>query len=184
MRYINIILICLILLPACAVTVGTRFDSGYDPELTGAKLILPKPLTIHADRASIYIQHGNIVTSGIDKYAPHCKFEVNTIKPTDQTIRPDTFIIHTIKRDELYVQSHAFYYASLDWANAGGSPTAIDYVTEMYLRSSLQPDVLRLTCGHWEDPHDAKHLTAEQIQQTLGHLFELKLADTVQNHST
>lgn len=46
--------------------------------------------------------------------------------------------------------------------------TAVDYATELTISSQKQPDIIKLTCRHWEDPDDPEHLNLQQIQGALG----------------
>lgn len=61
------------------------------------------------------------------------------------------------------------------YGTGGDSPTAENNITEIFLHSPKQPDVLRLSCMHWEDVSDANHLTIKQIRATLGKYITLKL---------
>ena len=53
-------------------------------------------------------------------------------------------------------------------AGGDGGSSPIPYATVFDLRSDTQPDVLRMTCMHWEDPTDARFLTLSEIRQALG----------------
>jgi hypothetical protein len=45
----------------------------------------------------------------------------------------------------------------------------------MALSSDVQPDVLRLSCMHWEDISIDKYLSVTQMRYALGKLFTLQL---------
>jgi len=50
-----------------------------------------------------------------------------------------------------------------------------NYATLMYLNSEKQKDVYRITCQHWEDVMDDRHLTIKQMRQAMGDVFTLNL---------
>lgn len=151
-------------------------DLSYGPELqAGAQLVLHRKLTIPSERASLYIQDGEVRPhKAVDQYYPHCKFEVLDIKTRPQTIEPDTFIIKKITREPDYLggtQPGRYATAGKFQISDGSSP--YNYATLLYLNSTRQPRVHLLVCSHWEDPTDASHLTLQQIRHTLGSIFSL-----------
>lgn len=162
---------------------------GYEvsPEYrlpAGSKLVLLKDLSIPADSASIYLQGGRILPfGGVDLYHPHCKFELRTLKPAPQRVHADTFVIVKVRRESDYAQDTRVQWLAgrgVMFMSDGPSPQM--YATLIFLRSEAQPDVFRLTCGHWENPVDAEHLTIGQICQVLGDVFTLKLLDETVPH--
>jgi hypothetical protein len=50
-----------------------------------------------------------------------------------------------------------------------------NYATLMYLNSDKQKDVYRLTCQHWEDVMDDRHLTISQMRGAMGDVFTLEI---------
>jgi len=64
-------------------------------------------------------------------------------------------------------------YASL--RNAYDAPAVFTYTTSMMLASSRQPDVLRLSCKHWESITDDNFLSISEMRGALGEIFTLRL---------
>jgi hypothetical protein len=63
------------------------------------------------------------------------------------------------------------------FGNSSNRGSAIQtFATILYLRSERQPEALRLTCGHWDYPPWATHLSIAQIRQTLGEVMTLRIA--------
>jgi len=103
-----------------------------------------------------------------------------------QTIKPDTFTITRVFLDEGFVSlfpklaslTMTASYPGL-YLGAGGV-TAVVYITEIYLESDIQPDVVRLSCKQWDDPMMGAHLTLQEIKLALGELITI-LPETAEN---
>jgi hypothetical protein len=123
----------------------------------------------------VYIQNGkSIFYSEVKVWRPNCKFEIKTIKNTPQIIEPDSFKITRFNLDTDLVSNSVIQLASLGILSAdSGGATAEIYVTEMFLYSEKQPDVLRLSCQYWEDPQDGNYLSLLQVKNTLGDIIQL-----------
>lgn len=165
-----------------AVSVSVEHSPYYLPPL-GSVLVLHQPLTIPAGRASIYLQGGRVRPfRDIDVYYPNCKFELRTLSDIERTIEPDRFII-TRAFQEVHVRNtwnhqvvaNITMAGNWSFAHADGGPSPQPYATEFRLLSADQPDVLRLTCMHWEDPFDARFLTLAEIRAALGDVITLEL---------
>ena len=165
------------LLSGCAATTPATVTSPYYVIPKGSTLILNEALEISAGSAAVFFQNGKIEhEKNIDQYRANFKFEIRTIKEEQQVIKPDIFtIIRTQKLEELVSLPIMLAAKGAMSGYNGGSPLAENDITEIYLHSVKQPDVLRLSCMHWEDVSDAKHLTVKQIRATLGKYITLKL---------
>lgn len=181
-------LVCMTALIAACTTGPVDRETSPDYHIpAGTTLVLHDPLTIPANLAAVFIQDGQVkLYRNIDKYYPHCKFEVYTIKPEDRTIRPDTFVIQRSTMEEsVQNRQSRFQYASLASLYFGGDgPVFIEMNRLMYLQSELQPDVFRLTCKIWATAPNYNQLTLNQVRHALGDLISLHLighADKTQN---
>ncbi|QKI90220.1 hypothetical protein [Thiomicrorhabdus xiamenensis] len=150
----------------------------------GEVFTLKKPLTIRADSARSYIQHGQATGGGFDHYDQHCRLEVRTLSDQVKIIKPDQFTITRVSlgAEEIASRNATRLYAGLQPLFVGSaraedtdsqpSPT-MDYV-HLYLQSKQQPDVLRLTCagslsdGDLADAPRSYRPKREQINQILG----------------
>lgn len=171
-----ILAISLVILTACQSWHDPSENSPFYPIAVGSRLILKQPLSIPADRASVYIQRGRIVPyNGRDTYYANCQFELNTLKPFAQTVDPDEF---TVSKVTQYIRLNHLYEPGRMYAQIGGKGDVSSklYAWMIYLRSSRQPDVLRMTCGRWDYPGAARQLTIQEIRNTLGDLFTLQLS--------
>lgn len=172
----HIIFVLLILLTGCQATsvpINSAYTFADVKRLT--KLTLNLPLIIPANKARVYLQAGTVVSDNdVDRYYPNCSLEIKTIKPSAQTIMLDTFEIIKVKNDE-EMSGIKMIYASRGFAGAGDGPISHqNWVTHFYLQSSKQPDVFRLSCAHWEEPTEARHLTLAEINSALGKFITLK----------
>lgn len=179
------------LLAAAAVFVSgcqsARYEgnenSPYYLVPAGSRVILSRELTIPAHQLSVYIQDGQVTTfSRINAYQPHCKFELHALSDSPRTVQKDEFIVvrsvqeiqHTVKAGLLYAR------APLARRTAGGTddggPSVQAWATRLDLRSERQPQVSRLSCGHWDYPPAAQHLSIAEMRRALGEVFALRIA--------
>ncbi len=170
-------LFALLALSACQSTPLAREESPYYTVPAGSRLILHKDLTIPAERAGVYIQGGMVMGwTEINSYHPHCNLVMRRVADAPQTVRAGEFVVVKVRRQNLSAVRPGAQYAQLF---ADGVPSHWVYATVMDLRSTDQPEVISLTCQHWESPPPApQHLTIRQIRAALGELFTLKLPDT------
>jgi len=173
----NLILILVILpLLSCHLSVSVYSQPSVIP--IGSILTLNKELRIPPGKTGIYIQAGQLMErTSLNEYLPNCRFEVNTLNNTEFTVvNEDEFEVYKVMYESELVSSNTVMYASLDKTAYGVSAMADIRTTEFYIKSEKQPDVLRLRCGHWEDPTDAFHLTYDQVIQAMGDVITVKLA--------
>ncbi len=141
------------ILASCASTGGGSGNYIYDIK-RGETFTLKKDLNIPARQAHVILQDGKTADyANIDRYAPWCRFEVNT--KGAQTIKPDTFTVTKVEQNQISVLPGTFnYYVKYDLSAANNN------------------NVRSLTCGAWGSSTD-KYLTFPQMQQALGSYFEI-----------
>lgn len=116
MRLIPVI--SLVFLSACQSWHDSSENSPFYPIPVGSRLILKQPLSIPADRASVYIQRGRIVPyNGRDTYYANCEFELYTLKPVERTVDPDEF---TVSKVAQYIRLNEGYEPGQMYAQLGG----------------------------------------------------------------
>ena len=120
----------------------------------GDKFVLKKDISIAVRDAHVLLQDGKIKkAANVNKYAPVCRFEVNT--KGEQTIKPDTFTVTKVSQNEPEVLPDTYnYYVIFDLSAANN----------LNIRS--------LTCGAWGSGTDT-YITFPQMQQALGNYFEI-----------
>ncbi len=171
-----ILFIPLIMLTACQGLPTKSEDSPYYDIPAGSILVLNETITIPAERTSVYLQNGKILHySMVDPYYPHCQFDVRTIKDTSQIVSRDKFIIYKVGHWTSAIDNGIKRVGLRILSSGGNGLSPQTYATILYLQSDRQPDVLTMTCQHWEDPVDAEFLTIKQIRRTLGSVFTLEL---------
>jgi len=173
-----------LLLSACQTSYEGNEDSPYYQIPVGSKLILRQEVTIPPHVAGVYLQDGEIKPfSLVNKYYPHCRFEVWKLRDAPQAIKPDEFTITKVTQE--MTDSVSAGNVRLADVSIGigmqvghrddGASMEI-YVTRLNLRSPTQPDVFRLSCGQWAYPPTAQHVTISEIRKALGDVFTLSLA--------
>ena len=147
-----VIFILAIFLMSCASSRGGSGNYIYAIS-KGDEFVLKKDISISARDAHVLLQDGRIKKfANVDKYAPFCRFEVNT--RGEQTIKPDTFIVTKVSQDEPEVLPYTYnYYVKFD------------------LSAANNPDIRSLACGAWGSASDT-YLTFPKMQQALGSYFE------------
>ena len=150
---------------ACNTPASRDPSSQYYEIPLATKISLLKPVTIPANTAHIYFQ-GGIITSPkeTNQYHPFCRFEVNKLSQTAQTIKPNPYTLKRVRSD--------FDVVSM--------PDIRLYYTEFMLHSANDTNVRSLKCGQWGRPDDTStYLTIKQMQDTVGGYMSIELPKTV-----
>lgn len=179
-------LLALALLAACQTG---RYDgdesSPHYLVPAGSRVVLHRDLTIPANQVGVYLQGGRLVPfADVNQYHPHCKFEVRTLTDNPRTVRADAFTVTRATQEQLKSVRAPLQVAGVGiglamGGDADGGPSPEVYATRLTLASERQPDVLRLTCGHWEVPTPTTvHLTISQIRKTLGDIMSLRIPES------
>jgi len=141
-----------IILVGCASSGGGSGNYIYAVS-KGDKFVLKQDIAIAAREAHVMLQDGKIKSfSNVDKYAPFCRFEVNT--KGEQTIKPDTFTVTKVSQNQLKVL-----------------PGTFNYSVKFDLSAANNPNIRSLVCGAWGSGTDT-YITFPQMQQALGSYFE------------
>ena len=168
LRCARLIPLAVIALPACAV-------SPESAALTGATLTLNTAITVDAHRATAYIQGGRVTPPPeLDRYHAHCVIELRQVRDVARRIEPDRFTVSRVRTDVYHAGAAGPYLAALK-VGADATPGYMMWTTELYLRSDRQPDVLRLSCQHLEDPASLpRHVTIAEMRKALGEIATLE----------
>lgn len=174
-----------VLLLCCAVLLWSCDTPGsYGPETpyyrfpAGSRLVLERALEIPANWATVRIQNGRVAAFGhVQEYAPHCIFEINTVRAEPQRVEPDTFAIVKVERSMSTLAAQSGFFIRAAFADTD-RPGQMFYKTVFTLRSERRPGVRWLTCQ--SDQYAAgigipRHLTVSEIRQALGDILTLEL---------
>ena len=185
-RTFTVVIILAGLLAACQTDTSHLPDTSPLKQIpVGSSLELHQTLTIPADKVAVYLQGGRVMPyANVNVTLAHCKFEVKRRLDVEQTLRPDVFRVTHVYQGEAHSASLvplaiAEVRAGRGIRTSGGgsnSPSARTIVTVMSLQSASQPDVLRLSCGHVDDP-GSDQLSIAQIRKVLGEVFTLRTGD-------
>lgn len=159
-----------ILLTACASGTGYQYPTGPTALPLITTVTLNEPFHIRADRANEYIQYGEIKPyDKIVEYYPHCFFELRSVSETARTVSPEIFIVTKISRDRFMAG-----FRRIMVAGGGGDYNPVMSTTQISLHSDTQPEVFRLSCRQLDEPYLARHVSLQQMRETLGELFTLE----------
>ena len=169
--YLLAVSILLVLTTGCQDTGHAR-HATLTPAQQVHTVTLNRDFTIRADRASEYIQDGEVRSyDKITEYYPHCIFGLREITPAAYTVKPDTFSVQRVHLDQ-------FVRGFIEIMVAGdGDYGFIMSTTDFYLHSDRQPEVFRLSCQQLDASFEARQPTLDEMQQTLGELFTLTRVD-------
>lgn len=167
-------LLAAILLAGCA-------GSGEVPPrgLDRGVLHLRAALEIPPGAATARLQYGRVVASNaVQEHDPFCVFELDTVSPQAQTVRPGRFRITAINYSVETIAGIPAARPVLLSFDDGGGPSHLYFKTIFRLRDDTQP-VRALTCmSNQMAPGIApfmRHLTLEEIRGALGDLLTLEL---------
>lgn len=167
------------------LTISSPYENGF----AGRHLILKESLTIPPHQARVNIQYGKLVRStDIDQYSVHCWFLSWKVRDTAQIIKPDTFdIIDTQYNEDISKIQAPILVASTRLSSnifMEGPSATVEYSTEYTIYSSMQPDIRKLVCNHWQNQNDGIHLELTEIQAALGEIAKIETTATVRGDPT
>jgi hypothetical protein len=157
------------LLAGCVLSL----DGGRAPLVpAGSELIVHQRLPLPGSDARVFIQDGRIVTGQeIDRFRVTCAIALRR--------RGEEQLVEAIRPGEFLVVGNSRSWARSRPGGDGnrfmGRPSRLDYVTEMEIRSDLQPQVDELRCRYNGHRLFAEVPGAAAIRETLGALATLKL---------
>lgn len=169
MRNFSLFIISL-MISACQYSTSHPLRMGSVPIPDLLTVELEKAIEIRPDRANEYIQYGEIKPyNKIVEYYPHCFFELRSVSESKRTVLPETFRVTGISRDRFMAGFRKIMVAS-----GGGDYNPVMSTTQISLHSDTQPDVFRLSCQQLDEPYLARHVSLQQMRETLGGLFTLE----------
>ncbi len=152
----------------------------------GEYFILSQPVTIRAHQSRRYIQSGKLTNKNFSRFNQHCRLEISDLPVKSFTVQPQRFLITRVAIDEeriaanpeaiqLAFNANAAYQTALPALALGEyeREETMDLV-HLYLQSSTQPNVLRLTCagsisdGNPMDGPSSYRPQRQQINRILG----------------
>lgn len=181
----SIVLIAVILLAACVQQPIRDRNSAFYQVPVGSSLVLHDTLTIKPGHTRLFIQRGVVTDhSDLDQYFPSCSFEVRDLSQEPQQVRPDTFVVVRVELGNSQIVSiPALQLAGWNIglrslglsAWDGGEPLVASFY-HLWLTSSQQPNVMRLTCyGAMADLSESLRPTYSEIEAALGPIATFEL---------
>jgi len=139
------------------MAVKNDVDSPFFYIKPGSTLVLHQDVSIASGQAHTNFQHGKQV-SGLDNYTVGCELEVRDLGPA--TVRAGSF---TVSRAE----------SSQEWISR---PDIMRFYRTIYLKSTEQPNVLRLTCQDWDGPLLGEDVSVPEMRAALGSYISFEFA--------
>jgi len=164
-------LCCLaLLITACQSLPPVNSTDTQAPAIT--MVTLKQAFPIRPDRSNEYIQGGEIRPyESISEYYPHCKLELREIADTERVVQPETFTVTRVYRQEDFVGFRKMILAG------DGSSGLIMSITYLFLQSEKQPGIFRLSCMRLDESFYARHVTVDDMRDTLGDMMTLSIQD-------
>ncbi|MEN8205313.1 MAG: hypothetical protein ABFS24_04785 [Pseudomonadota bacterium] len=158
------------MITACQPGTLPRTDNNDSETAAITTVTLKQDFPIRPDRSNEYIQDGKIsFYEAISEYHPHCKLELRTIADTERVIHPETFSVTRVYRQEDFVG-----YKKMIFAGDGDSGQIMS-TTYLFLHSEKQPAIFRLSCMRLDESFYARHVTVDEMRDTLGDLMTFSL---------
>lgn len=170
---------CVVLSMAGCQSSGSREGFFSSPLQPGDEVAVVQPLTVAAERARVYLQHGRQSDyAGIDQYTPFCYFLLREPLPQAQRIEPGVWQIESQWLDETTVSLENPLRVAGLWLSvgAGTGRTPIAYQFHYRLGASPGREAMKLVCsGGFDDPGLAEPIRLAQIHQALGGYAEVRV---------
>jgi hypothetical protein len=153
----------------------------HDPEFPqGSTLYLNEALTVTANSAGAPIRGGSIGSRY--QYEANCRLEVRTLRADPYMIEPDIFEVLGVSRDRDPLTGPLYPTYGSGYSIFGGAyslfgeePGLIYFNTYIYLKSDLQPDVLRVKCTQLRQSDvDPWYMTGPEIRAVLGDVMTVE----------
>ena len=154
---------------------------NYDVPV-GSTLTLNRDLLIPADSVRVYIQNGEVIPYGANRFYPYCTLEVRRKLAIPQRLPAGTLVVDNFARHRtqfvVAVDADArpgLRKVRLPLLFSRDDPGLIEYASYFYFQpTEAGPEVLNLTCSHLQDWGEGRFLTVPEIQATLGNVMSLR----------
>lgn len=175
------------LIPGAAAGGG---EGGWGPDSphyrfpAGLGLRLLREIVIPPESATVRLQYGRIVArNGVQEHDPHCIFELDTVRDSPQTARPQALGVTRVTRSVTTFSGlpawpgggwHAGPRLGRVAFDDGGSPSHLYFKTEFRLSAPDQPEIRSLTCQSNQMAPGIpimRHLTLGEMREALGDYF-------------
>ncbi len=169
--------LCLLVM-ACRQAPVRDEDSPLMRVSPGSTVTLHQVLTVPAGHARVFLQGGKVrAKTRLDRYRPHCNFEVRSVSDGSLRIEPDTFVVTVVSEDEEEVVYLPQPLRLAGWSlDGGGSSILLTRFVKHRLHSPIQPQVMRLTCyGGFDEAWKVAYPSISDIRHALGSRATLKL---------
>ncbi|MCP4289421.1 MAG: hypothetical protein GY792_34210 [Gammaproteobacteria bacterium] len=142
----------------------------------GAEIQLTRDLEVPAGETRVFFQRGSVTSrGGLDYYHPSCDLEVWELQQKTRNISTDIFVIGKLTSGREHVVSRGGLKLADNRLAAklfGDDGSSVHRYLRVEMHSTLQPDVMRLTCrGAWEDYHTARLPNEMEIKLALGEIL-------------
>lgn len=173
-----LLVVTALLLAACQQAPVRDERSPYSRIPVGSRIELHQGLDVPRGEARVFLQEGKVrAKSRLNRYYPHCNFEVREVSQGATRIEPGTFLVTQVTEGAEMVVRRQGPLRRVGFSADGDSPSMITRFVYHWLGSESQPGVLRLTChGGFADPHEAQFPGVGEIRKVLGGLATVHLA--------
>lgn len=153
--------------------------NGTDPLAflaPGSEIQLTRDLDVPAGNTRIFFQRGKAISkSELDFYHTSCDLEVRELQQETQRVSSDLFVVGRLRTGIESVVTRGllqFADSNLSLRIFGDGGPSIHRYLRVDMHSTLQPNVMRLTCrGAWADYFEARLPGEVEIKLALGDIL-------------
>lgn len=138
----------------------------------GDVLVLETELAFPKDHARVKMQ-GDGPVGGVDEYHPYCEMEVTVVSDGSFKLLPDRFEVTRFSEriSDTNIASIPLRVAATD--DSGGL-SQLTFISEMWLKSTSQPEARLLNCRHVVEPQSARSVTVVEMREALQGVFRIE----------
>lgn len=174
--------VAVVLLLAACQQAPVRDETSHLSRVgLGSTFVLHERLIVPTGYARVFLQGGKVVAkTQLNRYRPHCNFEIRSVSDGTLGIDPDTFLVTGVEEyeEEIVSRPQPLRVAALAGGDndVGDSISMIARFVRHWLYAERQPEVMRLTChGGFDFPLDARTPSVAEIRHALGRHVTLNL---------
>lgn len=155
-------------------------SSPYSRIPAGSRIVLHKALSVPQGHARVFLQGGEVKAKAkLNRYYPHCNFELRDVSDGTLRIEPDTFFVTRVTEGEEMVVRRQGPLRRVGFRSDRDSASMISRFVRYRLGSESQPRLMRLTChGGFADPYEAQYPGISDIRKALGERVSIRLANS------
>ena len=142
------------------ILFGALSACAVKDELIGARWVVVGKIEVPPNSFGVYFQNGKpMAQNQVDRFQPWCEVSFADKSSSFRALEGGNYEISKLTYD----------YENQD-------NVQVSYTTYMRLTSAMPVQIIRITCGHWDD-RTGNYLSNDQMQQALQGVMKLELGE-------